>query len=109
MPTVNVDVETLFALMGTKMTETEFEDLCFDFGIELEETTSTHKQQQKLKENDRLIYKIDIPANRYDMLCVEGIAAALRTYLLLGKPPVFTTIAPTIELKVEPQVNSLLN
>lgn len=26
------------------------------------------------------IYKIDIPANRYDMLCLEGIARALNVF-----------------------------
>lgn len=27
-----------------------------------------------------MIYKIDIPANRYDMLCLEGIARALNVF-----------------------------
>ena len=26
------------------------------------------------------MYKIDIPANRYDMLCLEGIARALNIF-----------------------------
>jgi hypothetical protein len=26
-------------------------------------------------------YKIDIPANRYDLLCVEGIATALAVFI----------------------------
>ena len=30
--------------------------------------------------NDEVLYKIDIPANRYDMLCVEGIARALNIF-----------------------------
>ena len=28
--------------------------------------------------SEEIVYKIDIPANRYDLLCVEGIARALR-------------------------------
>lgn len=28
-----------------------------------------------------IIYKIDIPANRYDLLCIEGLARALRIFL----------------------------
>lgn len=28
-----------------------------------------------------IIYKIDIPANRYDLLCLEGLARALRIFL----------------------------
>jgi hypothetical protein len=30
--------------------------------------------------SDEVIYKIDIPANRYDMLCLEGIARALNVF-----------------------------
>jgi phenylalanyl-tRNA synthetase beta chain len=104
MPTVTIDVETLFALLGKHMSDSEFEDVCFDFGIELEESTTTHKQQLKLKEKERKIYKIDIPANRYDMLCVEGIAMAIKTYLQLAPPAIYTTTKPTIELKVEQNV-----
>eukprot|EP00842_Homolaphlyctis_polyrhiza_P001494 jgi/Hompol1/2345/HPOL_002937-RA len=44
--------------------------------------------------SDRKIYRIDIPANRYDMLCVEGIARAIRTYLELSPPPQYRVVAP---------------
>ncbi len=30
--------------------------------------------------DDTVIYKIEIPANRYDLLCIEGIARALRIF-----------------------------
>jgi phenylalanyl-tRNA synthetase beta chain len=30
--------------------------------------------------SEEVIYKIDIPANRYDMLCLEGIARALNVF-----------------------------
>jgi hypothetical protein len=30
--------------------------------------------------SEEIIYKIDIPANRYDMLCLEGIARALNVF-----------------------------
>ena len=73
MPTVSVNCKTLYDQIGQQMTDKEFEDLCFDFGIELEETTTD--------DNNEKIYKIDIPANRYDMLCVEGIAHSLSVYL----------------------------
>ncbi len=29
---------------------------------------------------EEVLYKIDIPANRYDMLCLEGIARALNIF-----------------------------
>jgi len=33
------------------------------------------------------VVKIEVAANRYDLLCVEGIATAFRTYLGLGAVP----------------------
>lgn len=44
--------------------------------------------------SDDVIYKIDIPANRYDMLCMEGIARALRVFLELEKAPEFKLKEP---------------
>jgi len=37
MPTVNVDKENLFKELGKVYTTEEFRDLCFEFGIELED------------------------------------------------------------------------
>jgi phenylalanyl-tRNA synthetase beta chain len=50
--------------------------------------------------NDEVIYKIDIPANRYDMLCLEGIARALNVFR--GK-----TEAPRYTLKRSPDFTPL--
>lgn len=33
-----------------------------------------------LTADEEIIYRIDIPANRYDMLCLEGIARALNIF-----------------------------
>lgn len=33
------------------------------------------------------IYTIEVAANRYDLLCLEGISAALRCFLGLGEIP----------------------
>jgi hypothetical protein len=40
MPTVNVDRSLLFQLVGKTFTDEAFEDLCFEFGIELEDVVS---------------------------------------------------------------------
>lgn len=41
----------------------------------------TNKSDMELEvASDEIIYKIDIPANRYDMLCLEGIARALNIF-----------------------------
>jgi phenylalanyl-tRNA synthetase beta chain len=73
MPTVNVFSDLLFKELERSFTEEEFEELCFDFGIELEEVTSEKtmllKNEGKVEKakglSERPIYRIDIPANRY--------------------------------------------
>lgn len=91
MPIVSVGRDKLFAVLGETFTDDAFQDLCFDYGIELDDVTSEKEMVRKehnLKETDTVsleaseetIYKIDIPANRYDMLCLEGIGRALNTF-----------------------------
>ncbi|KAF2539427.1 hypothetical protein F2Q68_00022678 [Brassica cretica] len=36
--------------------------------------------EEEAGKDEETIYKIDIPANRYDLLCLEGIAQALRIF-----------------------------
>jgi phenylalanyl-tRNA synthetase beta chain len=62
----------------TRYTSDEFQDLCFEFGIELDEDTEEDEDRPK-DEPPQL--KIEIPANRYDMLCFEGIALHLNIFL----------------------------
>ena len=31
--------------------------------------------------SDEILYKIDIPANRYDLLCLEGLVVGLLVFL----------------------------
>ncbi|KAI9209325.1 uncharacterized protein BJ171DRAFT_486464 [Polychytrium aggregatum] len=116
MPTVNVDKETLFKELGRSYTTSEFEELCFEFGIELEDDTSEREMAtkevgaEKAKDlSDRPIYRIDIPANRYDMLCGEGIARALRTYLGLQKPVEYKLATPKKleQLHVKPETGAV--
>ncbi|KAI9002537.1 beta subunit of phenylalanyl-tRNA synthetase [Hyaloraphidium curvatum] len=104
MPTVNVDRNYLFAQMGRTYTSEEFFDLCFEYGIELEEEVSaeelgdneglSEEEIAKLGGKDRTVFRIDIPANRYDMLCPEGIARALRIFTDPASRPPAYTIAP---------------
>lgn len=82
MPTIAVDKQDLFDLLGRSYTTKEFDELCFQFGIELDEDTT-----EDVKGTDeRPQLKIEIGANRYDMLCIEGIAQALNQYL--GRSPI---------------------
>jgi len=38
----------------------------------------------------QIVYKIEVAANRYDLLCLEGISEALRAYLNINKAPRYT-------------------
>ncbi|XP_038708255.1 phenylalanine--tRNA ligase beta subunit, cytoplasmic [Tripterygium wilfordii] len=92
MPTVSVGRDRLFNALGKTYTQEEFEDLCFRFGIELDDVTTEkeiirkelHLEESKTVaagDDEEIIYKIEVPANRYDLLCLEGIAQALRVFL----------------------------
>lgn len=92
MPTVGIKEDLLFNGLGKKYTEEEFADLCFEFGLELDEvvlekfqSTEPDEQNQENVTEDT-VYKIDIPANRYDLLCLEGLCQAL--LIFQGKKPV---------------------
>eukprot|EP00198_Chlamydomonas_reinhardtii_P009784 XP_001699121.1 predicted protein [Chlamydomonas reinhardtii] len=98
MPTVGVNRDKLFEKLGKVYTDEEFDHLCFEYGIELDDVTSEKEMLRKelasamakggdnklaaeaAAASEEVIYKIDIPANRYDMLCVEGIARALNIF-----------------------------
>ena len=36
---------------------------------------------QAITDQEEIIYRIEIPANRYDLLCLEGLARALNIFL----------------------------
>ncbi|CAA2998832.1 phenylalanine--tRNA ligase beta subunit, cytoplasmic [Olea europaea subsp. europaea] len=88
MPTVSVGRDRLFQALGREYTQEEFEDLCFKFGIELDDVTTEkaiirkekHLEEENPSEDEEWIYKIEVPANRYDLLCLEGLAQALRIF-----------------------------
>uniref|UniRef100_V9IB13 Phenylalanyl-tRNA synthetase beta chain n=2 Tax=Apis cerana TaxID=7461 RepID=V9IB13_APICE len=88
MPTINIKRDLLFKILGRTYSDIDFQDLCFKFGLELDEVV-TEKQiiskEQHLSHNrqelEEVIYKIDIPANRYDLLCLEGLTLGLLIFL----------------------------
>ncbi|KAI5859351.1 phenylalanyl-tRNA synthetase beta chain [Durotheca rogersii] len=94
MPTVSVDKYDLFEALGQQYTTTEFEDLCFEFGIELDEDTENDERPivDGVQEPPQL--KIEIPANRYDMLCFEGISLMLNIFRGKQAAPNFRLVQP---------------
>lgn len=86
MPTVSVDKKRLFEALGdASMTSEKFDELCFEFGIELDDETDDDPPQ----------LKIDIPANRYDLLCFEGIAMNLNVFTKRIRLPNFVLKPPS--------------
>ncbi|WFD25045.1 phenylalanine--tRNA ligase [Malassezia nana] len=101
MPTVSVDKALLLEGLEHPYTTEEFDELCFKFGIELDDDTT-----EEVKGTDeRPQLKIDIPANRYDLLCFEGILRALRVFLGKEEPPKYQLKEPKdmITVRVEPE------
>lgn len=100
MPSVRLRRDLLLGALGKSYTteelkkkevnekaQKEFEDLCFRFGIELDDVTTDQeirrKELHRNEEDDgnaQVIYKIDLPANRCDLLCLEGLSQALRIF-----------------------------
>uniref|UniRef100_A0A1I7XTJ9 phenylalanine--tRNA ligase n=1 Tax=Heterorhabditis bacteriophora TaxID=37862 RepID=A0A1I7XTJ9_HETBA len=73
---------------GKVYTQEEFDELCFEYGLELDEVTSEKASLEKERGSvvignnlcEQEVYKIDIPANRYDLLSVEGLSRAIRIF-----------------------------
>ncbi|MBN3286527.1 SYFB ligase, partial [Polyodon spathula] len=79
----------------------EFDELCFEFGLELDEITSEKdiisKEQGDVKAegaSDVILYKIDVPANRYDLLCLEGLVRGLQVFKERTEAPRYKRVNP---------------
>ncbi|KAH7887631.1 hypothetical protein F5I97DRAFT_1861737 [Phlebopus sp. FC_14] len=96
MPTVAVDKADLFGRLGKQYTTEEFDRLCFDYGLELDEDTTDEVEEAIKKglpaESPQL--KIEVPANRYDLLCIEGISRALKVFLEKADAPQYKLSYP---------------
>ena len=104
MPTVILNRNNFFKAIGKTFTDDEFDTICFEFGIELDDVTSERemaaqelgKDAETLKDlSDEVLYKIEVSANRYDLLCLEGLALAIRIFLKMEKPPKYSITQPS--------------
>lgn len=122
MPTVLVPRDRLFEALGRRYTDEEFDEVCFAYGLELDDVVVEDgdgdddddvKEAANAelggvdgdvdrREADRSVcYKIEVPANRYDLLCFEGIVQALRVFLRLdAAPPRYRLSGPPRETLV---------
>jgi len=112
LPVVSVARDALFERLGnwygaqpgqpSKPADDKFDEVCFRYGIELDDVTSEKKiiEKETGKDvggaaSDEILYKIDVPANRYDILCLEGLSRALNIFN--GKPaPVYKVTKPAV-------------
>ncbi|KAI1330357.1 phenylalanyl-tRNA synthetase [Xylariaceae sp. FL0255] len=94
MPTITCNKHDLFEALGQKFTTDEFEELCFEFGIELDEDTENDERPIVNGVQAPPELKIEIPANRYDMLCEEGIALMLNIFRQKQQTPNFRLVQP---------------
>ncbi|XP_038303259.1 phenylalanine--tRNA ligase beta subunit isoform X1 [Canis lupus familiaris] len=106
MPTVSVKRDLLFQALGRNYTDEEFDELCFEFGLELDEITSEKEIISKEQGNEKaegasdvVLYKIDVPANRYDLLCLEGLVRGLQVFKERIKAPVYKRVTPNGEIQ----------
>lgn len=100
------------ALFNLGVADEQFDELCFEFGIELDEVTSERqlvaKEQGEEKAanlSDEAIYRIEVPANRYDLLTTEGLVRAVQAYLTSKLPPACSTTIGPISVTVKPAVS----
>ncbi|WVO19858.1 phenylalanine-tRNA ligase, beta subunit [Cryptococcus decagattii] len=96
MPTITVDKAELYRRLEKEYSFEEFDELCFEFGIELDEDTTIQVEEARKKglPTPPPQLKIEIPANRYDLLCIEGLARALRIFLENDVPPSYKLDIP---------------
>lgn len=97
MPQVNVLKDEFFAAIGKTYSDHDFENLCFEVGVEVEIGTAAEMNMTRNDHNgvaqdiaSQTVYKIEVAANRYDLLCLEGIATLFRTYLGTGEVPQYS-------------------
>lgn len=104
MPSVYVRRDLILAKVTSDKrpvtTDDEFSKVCFEFGIENDGIVLESKIKSNTDTPERPYYKIDVPANRYDLLCFEGIARSLRVFLKLEEPPVYKVVPPAQQLKL---------
>jgi phenylalanyl-tRNA synthetase beta chain len=104
MPNVTCIKEELMKLIGKDYTDEEFNDICMAYGMELDEIV---EEPERHSSTPVKTYKIDVAANRADLLCVEGIARAMKVFIENGKPEKFIVTPSKYIIEVDNKVGSV--
>uniref|UniRef100_A0A8D1RTX7 Phenylalanine--tRNA ligase beta subunit n=1 Tax=Sus scrofa TaxID=9823 RepID=A0A8D1RTX7_PIG len=110
MPTVSVKRDVLFRALGRTYSECQphklrFCALCGRLGFPSKKTSEKEiisKEQGNEKAqgaSDVVLYKIDVPANRYDLLCLEGLVRGLQVFKERIKAPMYKRVMPNGEIQ----------
>ncbi|KRZ60327.1 Phenylalanine--tRNA ligase beta subunit [Trichinella nativa] len=110
MPTITIK-RRLFEDYFGDIKDEELDDLLFRFGLELDETTTEVFSDGNGKNVEEVVIKIEIPANRYDLLCWEGLIRALLIFYKSCEHPKYmiasSKMKPTIQLRVTKEVETI--
>lgn len=79
----------------------EFDNVCFDFGLEVEFPDEDAGEDAEIGKDE---CKVEVPANRYDILSVEGLAINLGRFLELHPIPKFHYKEGSIKIKNDSSV-----
>ena len=81
MPGITISKKDFLNSIHQKLSDDEIEKILFSLGIEMDIIC---------EDTGVVVYKLDIAANRYDLLCLEGLAKIINTYLhgssIISKP-----------------------
>ena len=98
MPIISVDKAIVEKELGGDLCdETPFGDLLFDYGLELDEV-------EEDAASGKVTYRVELPANRYDLLSSEGLLRALKVFTgQIPESPMYKLVEPAerITLTVE--------
>jgi len=113
MPVIEVLAKRLFERLGREMDKEELDVFFFEYGLELDAIVSEREKKRRETGIDDpnlssdLLLKIDVPANRYDLLCEEGICRALRVFLGQIEIPQYRLLPPKHKIIVEDSVGDI--
>ncbi|XP_053990318.1 uncharacterized protein LOC128882649 [Hylaeus volcanicus] len=102
MPVVLVLAEKLHDELQIKDVS-ELESFCFNYGLEYD--------GKEWNDEGEACYRIEVPSNRVDLLCGEGICQALNVFLKEIEPPTFflqpSSISAITRIDVKPLVSKI--
>ncbi|KAF7456521.1 phenylalanine--tRNA ligase beta subunit [Cryptosporidium felis] len=102
MPVVSVSTRVLSSYLKREVTEEWLDSLCFNYGLELDGVEFDEEAGEEMA-------RIEIPANRPDILCLEGLVIALGCFIGISEIPsyVLRAIKTPEKLIVKRQVASI--